>query len=409
MSIIVQSTFQENILNLVLLIIVVVVINMHHAIPSYIDPYGERFTSHKRARTVSFGSGDHETAHVSRGIRLYTTNDQHDIGAAKGHLWTHTYHDRRDKLERIICPLYQGMLSYASTPVDVLSGAQFATDQFLGTNAMMSGIMNMGILCGANNGNTVNPLFPIAGVGVLNAGSMGDYLSVPMLEKKFDFHNPTQYNMHLKIFEFTCRRNCSKTPIQLWNENYNTNNERFGANDDIDILASLPTALGVAFTTPTQAFKNTTTLGEIPHGKLLHEYWNLSGSVNVAIPPGRNFTYGLSTLKKRLYPYQLTVEGTFMEGWSKCIVIILTGENNVIDAVNTGNFSTSDGRLDLRVDAQCACHGVFNTMTRQFQMFDNNTLPIPAASNIMPRIATANQRGINDQTDEPETFQNNVN
>lgn len=373
------------------------------------DAYGENFHYNKRARSASYGSGDRETATVSKGVHLYTTDDHHDIGAAKGHLWTHTFRDRRDKLDRIIAPLYQGMLTSVLTQLTVDSGAQFVTDYFMGTNAMMSQILTTATNCSQNTGTTINSLYPINAQGILTSGTQNDYLNIPLYEKKFDFHNPTQYNMHLKIFEFTCRRNTNYSASQLWNSLYNTSNELTATSDAADILAGLPTMVGVTMTTATQATQGITTLGHVPHGRLLHEYWNPTGHVQVSIPPGRNFTYGMAVKRTRFYPYSMTIEGTYMEGWSKCIICILCGEHNVIDAVNLGNFSTSDGALHCRVDAQIAFHGVANVMTRQMIVYDSADLPVPVAGNIMPNIADANQRGINDQTDEPETYQTNVN
>jgi len=153
---------------------------------------------------------------------------------------------------------------------------------------------------------------------------------VPLIQKRLTFRNCGNRRCHLKVYEFTCIKNCklaTNRPTVLW-ANYLDRKALTTANE-VTIGAYDTAITGVSC----QAcnLPSTTDLGRSPLCKDVNDFWKCTGKVNGYVLPGRNLEWVTTDGPKhinRMNFDQYNADGLdAVAGWTKEYIVIAHGDS----------------------------------------------------------------------------------
>lgn len=380
------------------------------------DDAGNQF-QRKKQKTTSWPINDQSKIHVGKGLALYQGDDNRQVAITKGEIWTNSWKDKRDYIERLLFPSNHGMGGGKLTNIICASGQQERFEIDLCVKADLLAMFQclydqMFSVTDGNNNAYVLPEPNGITVGVpqtyqtySNANQFNTKLNIPLGETKMFWHNGTNANCEFTLLEFTCKEDCSKPPSYFWDGQYTEDNDNYGQATRNNIIADLgPRTVGADY----GITKNYRTLGEKPWGKCFSKYWELSGKASGTIPPGRGLQYTAKLARHscRYFDVGSDNPNLYIHGFSKVVMLIYHGQYGCTSITDDTIVSTSDCMLQCRRDIQFGFYGGKLPQTRRLIM--GITGDMNAQYNIYANIPIGEQQFGNVMTDERTLYDENL-
>lgn len=352
--------------------------------------------SHPRSGTVP-NDDTRSRIRLSRNLKyILRTRDMEVAVQPRGrHAFDHPLHDKRDRLHKLVEPAKIVKFTGTRTQLTCDSGSQavysyglFSTTQ---VGELRTGLVNMAMVDGTRD----NMPAQNGGTWSTNANASGTdnqmTVRIPIWEYKYTFKNTANMRARIKIFEFMAKVDSDTDPATAWGDNFTLVNELASSAQ----RTTFDTAMSEVTSTTTVGV---TTIGQIPYGKGLKKYWHLVGQVQYDIDPGRAISYMTCAAKNKVSAWDINnAAGSFMQGWTKYLVVIIHGSlvSEQLTGTNTGIMSYSNAAFDVMAEWKMIGWGAGNCQVQRL-LAANYTL---TADEDMPDIAPADQIQINPETD----------
>lgn len=384
--------------------------NMNMTNNNSISLFGSRSTHITRLNV------DTATVAKTNGLRCFKNQANQCIYMGKQPL-TLLPKDKRPYHQRVVAPMYRW--NYVNQPASIIATsayqavAVYTIADYGELQNIIDGVVQATTINGSKSGNRGFMPYPVttpntadANQQIINPGTPNntnkpdsieafEKIKVPLYQKEFTFRNPTSFPVQALLYEYICKRGCGETPDQLWSETYNTANDANNGSNETTFQGQV--AAGSTAVTDV----NYTMIGQRPHGYVLKKFWKQVAYAKVLLQPGQSIKYTMTCYRHKMNQALLTdSSGTYLEGWSKALMVVLQGvECSSANAGQENVISTTDAELNVRMVISGAAYVGVNAHP-YYSIFTANT----AAAPMYPVVTTADQRITNDQTEGAVTY-----